>query len=35
MARKVAVVETVTVTDDLDQKEIPDDTQPTYFGWGG
>lgn len=35
LTRKVQVIEAVTVTDDLDDKELPEDTQPVYFGWGG
>lgn len=35
MARRVQVIESVVVTDDLDGKEIPEDSKPTYFGWAG
>lgn len=35
MARKVQIIESVTITDDLDDKELPEDTKPIYFGWGG
>lgn len=35
MARRVQVVESVVVTDDLDGKELAEDVKPTYFGWGG
>jgi hypothetical protein len=35
MAIKTETVVTTTVYDDLDEKELPEDTKPTYFGWGG
>ena len=35
VARKVQIIESVTITDDLDGRELPEDAKPTYFGWGG